>query len=412
MKGLTAALVSSLMVLTACSPTADEKSASEKAAITVDQPVSLADQAVHLGVSGLRSREQVTIESRATDVHGEQWHAEAMYAADKSGRIDLDHATPVTGSYEGVDGMGLFWSMNPIDGDPDQSSFVPPLKDDKPTAEIQFSVRSGDKTLATSTLTRRWLTDSVTVKRLTLSAHKVDGYLFKPPGSAKHPAVLLFGGSEGGIGSLPTASLLASHGYPVLVLAYFHDTGLPTQLKNIPLEYFAAAARLLAPSKVIAATASRGTEAALLLAQYFPDLIQGAVLWAPSAITNPSFPIEDSDAWTLHGKPIPTGTLIPVDHVHGPILAIAGADDQLWQSATAAPLISKELDAAHVQFPHQALVYPQAGHGIAGAPYVPRGTHLAHPVTKQVIAMGGSRPANEAATLQSWTKILQLLKDA
>ena len=86
--------------------------------------------------------------------------AEAMYAADKSGRIDLDHATPVTGSYEGVDGMGLFWSMDPINGDPDQSSFVPPLKDDKPTAEIQFSVRSGDKTLATSTLTRRWLTDS------------------------------------------------------------------------------------------------------------------------------------------------------------------------------------------------------------------------------------------------------------
>jgi dienelactone hydrolase len=272
------------------------------------------------------------------------------------------------------------------------------------------------KTKATTTITRRWLTDGVTVRQLTLSADKVDGYLFLPPGKAKHPGVLLFGGSEGGMGSRTTASLLASHGYPVLVLAYFHDAGLPAQLKNIPLEYFASAARLLAAQqgvdKVIAASASRGAEAALLLAQNFPTLIRGAVLWAPSATANPSFPIPDGDPWTLHGKPIESGTLIPVDHVSGPVLAIAGSDDQLWQSATAAALISGELDAAHIRYPHQAVVYPQAGHGIAGAPYVPHGTRLPHPVIQQTIALGGTRAADESAMLQGWTRILQLLKDA
>jgi dienelactone hydrolase len=96
------------------------------------------------------------------------------------------------------------------------------------------------------------------------------------------------------LGGLSTASLLASHGYPTLAVAYFHAAGLPDSLKKIPLEYSATAARLLAkqpgvdPEDLIALGASRGTEATLLLAQNFPKLVHGAVLHAPGAKVNDS----------------------------------------------------------------------------------------------------------------------------
>ncbi|MCW2899458.1 MAG: Acyl-CoA thioester hydrolase/BAAT N-terminal region, partial [Streptosporangiaceae bacterium] len=31
----------------------------------------------------------------------------------RPGVVSLDQGRPISGSYQGVDGMGLFWSMNP-----------------------------------------------------------------------------------------------------------------------------------------------------------------------------------------------------------------------------------------------------------------------------------------------------------
>jgi len=197
--------------------------------------------------------------------------------------------------------MGLFWSMNPAEGDPKLQSFIPPAKDHGPTAEVQVSVRADTKTLANAT--RQWLSRGVTTKTLTTAADRVGGLaLSSAPGHSKHPAVLEFGGSEGGLGGLSTASLPASHGYPTLAVAYFHADGLPDSLKNIPLEYFATAARLLAkqpgvdPEHLIALSASRGTEAALLLAQTFPSWYT-ALSCAPRARRSTA-PFEGSH-WSL-----------------------------------------------------------------------------------------------------------------
>ena len=61
------------------------------------------------------------------DQAGKQWHGEVTFTSDKHGTVDLDTARPSGGSYQGVDGMGLFWSMNPSDGDPEAQSFIPPM---------------------------------------------------------------------------------------------------------------------------------------------------------------------------------------------------------------------------------------------------------------------------------------------
>lgn len=51
------------------------------------------------------------------------------------------------------------------------------------------------------------------------------------------PAILLLGGSEGGLGGVRSAQALVAQGYSVFSLAYFGDPGLPQHLRLVPLEY-------------------------------------------------------------------------------------------------------------------------------------------------------------------------------
>ncbi|HET6988843.1 MAG TPA: acyl-CoA thioesterase/bile acid-CoA:amino acid N-acyltransferase family protein [Kribbella sp.] len=381
----------------------------------VDHADTLADQVVHLTVTGLAAHESVSIGAKAVDHDGKQWHGEATFTADDHGTIDLDRAKPSAGSYQDVDGMGLFWSMNPPDGNPDGQWYVPPDENGRPVEHVDVFVTRKGKRVASTTVTRQWLSSGVTTRPVSLTKDKISGTYAAPRrDQVRHPAVLLFGGSEGGDGLASIADLLASHGYPALSVAYFHASGLPDELRDIPLEYFATAAQWLErqpevdPAHVIVMSASRGTEAALLVSEHFPKLIHGAVLYAPSAVIHPSFPHFVGEPWTLHGRELPE-ELIPVGHIDGPVLAVAGSDDRLWGSMSAAPLIVQELNQAHHRFAHRALVVPNAGHGVGGAPYLPRGTSMVNPVTGVTLALGGTRAANESALRQGWTQVLAVL---
>src|ERR1700679_3893558 len=57
------------------------------------------------------------------------------------------------------------------------------------------------------------------------------------------PAIIILGGSEGGMGaaSARDGRVIAQHGYATLQLAYFDAPGLPKDLALIPLEYFKTA---------------------------------------------------------------------------------------------------------------------------------------------------------------------------
>ena len=376
-------------------------------------PVSLADQPAHLRITGLVPRDEVTVTSEMTDQHGTAWIAHAVFRADGHGTVTLDTTAPLSGSYRGVDGMGLFWSMNPPHSDPDHVLFALAPVISKPSVDVRISVSSHGRRLATRTLTREWIGAGVTARPLTLAADKVLGELFLPAaGTARHPAVLLFGGSEGGNSQQRTAALLASHGYPALSVGYFGMPGLPPTLQGIPLEYFTAAAHLLAaqpqadPAHLIVYSGSRGSEAALLLAQDYPNLIHGAVVSAPSAQVNPGLV---GDAWSIGGKPIAdNGTAIALTHVSGPVLAVTGADDRLWPSPGWTRQIDQELTASHDPHPHQALIYPDAGHWAADVPYFPEGTHTVA-TDGHTEDLGGTRAGDAAAQEAYWPHVLAFL---
>ncbi len=278
--------------LAACSP-----GHSTRATIDVDAPVALADQAVHLRVSGLHPHERVTVSSRAADYQDALWHGEATLAADGHGVVDLDRSAPSSGSYGGVDGMGLFWSMRPPTGDADHTSFYPLYPSLAASFEVTLTVTAAGRPIASRTVTRQWISAGVTHRALELGADRVAGELDLPPaGAPRRPGVLLIGGSEGGISGRYDAALLASHGYPALAVGYFGLPGLPDTLTDIPLEYFVSAARLLAaqpqaqPDAVVVSGYSRGSEAALLLADAQPALIRERCSTLPTTPSGPACP--------------------------------------------------------------------------------------------------------------------------
>jgi dienelactone hydrolase len=385
------------------------------AEISASAPVALADQAITIGVTGLAPGQRVTITANATDDTGLTWQSDATFTASQQGIVNLAAAGPDSGSYQGTDAMGLLSSLGlpgqaNVGGNGEFAAAPPQTRSSFP---VKLTVTSaGGAVLAARTVTREWMTPGESARVLTLKADKVAGVLFTPPpGTPKHPGVVLFGGAEGGMSQVYAAALLAAHGYPSLSVAYFDWPGLPSQLERIPLEYFETAGRILAtqtgtdPAHVLALGYSAGSEAALLAADYFPQVFHGAIVYSPSSFAGPAQNDSGQPAWTLDGKGI-VNVPIPEDDISGPVLALAGGDDALvtdaGQSANeiAFDLASEGGD----RYQGQAFIYPDAGHAVGTFPYQPI-------TTAAIDTLGGTRVGDMAAQRVGWSKVLGLLAE-
>ncbi len=375
----------------------------------MSSPVALADQPITIKVTGLAAGQRVTVTAAATDSGGLTWRAQAVFTATADGVVNLASAAPASGSYQGADAMGLFWSMTPVSGTPPGGDFQPAAPQSGASFPVRLTVSSAGEVLASRSATREWMLPGEKATVLTLGADKVSGVLFTPPpGTPRHPGVLLFGGAEGGMSEVYAAALLAAHGYPALTVAYFDWPGLPGKLENIPMEYFTTAGNILArqpgvdPNHLLVMGYSMGSEAALLLANNFPELFHGAIVYSPSAAADPAPSDSSQAAWTLGGRQVEPGP-ISVGHISGPVLAIAGEADILsGGSAQSADAINTEVGQAGLPYKHQVLLYPDAGHWVGTFPY--------EPATNQAMSvLGGSRAGDVAAQRSSWAKVLALL---
>jgi dienelactone hydrolase len=411
---LTATLV--VVVASACT-------GSNRGRIAVDESAELVDGPLHVRVSGVRPGQQVTVEASSTDEKGRPWKSTATFVADPNGSVDVASATPVSGSYQVASATGLLWSMAP--GDSDEYAFVPPAT----TFTVKVGLVIDGDTVAETNFDRMFVAAGVQNRAVTLESDGVYGSFYEPADiTQRRPAILIFGGSEGGLSGDSEAAVLASHGYPALAIAYFGVPGLPSTLANVPLEYSATALRWLArqpgvdPDRMMVSGGSRGSEAALLLGVTYPDLVHAVIATVPSSTVYAGLPDVTKPAWTLQGAPIPFATtrygyqdpvppaaFIPVERIRGPIFLVCGEDDQLWQSCKYTHEITDRLAANGFTYPVVARAEPGAGHFV-GALLPNRATSSESTSSRYgTLKIGGSQSADALGRLDAWPRLLAFL---
>lgn len=100
----------------------------------------------------------------------------------------------------------------------------------------------------------------------------------------RHPAVVLFTGSEGGDSLAPLAESMAQSGFVAASVAYFGVPGTPASLVSVPVEIGGQAVELLSqrddvdPSRLGVFGRSIGGEYALLVASTYPFVTRDVAL--------------------------------------------------------------------------------------------------------------------------------------
>lgn len=283
------------------------------------------------------------------------------------------------------------------------------------------------------------------------------GVLFCPPTPGPHPAVIALGGVGGGLRK-GGAEALASEGFAALSLAYFGVEGLPSELVEIPLEYFERAIGWLKSQPEVDADRiavvgnSKGGELALLLGATYPEDIKAVVGYAPSAIVWQGITLDREvyyggprSPWSLNGEPIPFARFatprppemvrvvgsylgrkpivgrvfyeraleketavaaaeIAVENIEGPVLLISGTDDQMWPSTRLSEMAIERLEAHDHPFPYEHLRYEGAGHMITLPNSEPPVSWMSR------YEVGGNQQANEFANADSWKRVLGFLE--
>jgi dienelactone hydrolase len=398
--------------------------------VSVTPGTSLSDQPVHIVVSGLGPGRTVTVSLRSADVIGHVWASRAVFRSTGAGTVDLAIDPALSGDYTGVDAMGLIDALALVPGQQIQPAgqAVSYPWNGQVTQDFHLTVTQGGSVIALGGFSRADDGPGVTATGERIAAVGFFGTFWKPaPGSRPRPAVLEFGGSEGGLGGGPLGSALASAGYPTLDIAYFGEPGLPSTLLNIHLEYFARALRWLARQpgvldhEVFVSGVSRGSEAALLLGVYYPGLVHGVIASVPSDVVNCSYPDCAGPGWMLHGDPLPytlqyhdpyptdtPAAIIPVQRIHAPVFLDCGTDDQIWPSCPYAEAVQRHLTAARDRYAHLLYRFVGAGHFVGTVvphqPYQPAADD--YPAVE-----GDTSLANADADARLWQDLLSFLAD-
>jgi uncharacterized protein len=268
------------------------------------------------------------------------------------------------------------------------------------------------------------------------------GNFYVGDGDRRHPAILLLGGSEGGLGAAVDgqARLLSREGFAVLALAYYRLPGQPERFQQIPLETFAAALDWLKaqsavdPKHLAIMGTSKGAEGALLVASRRPDL-SATVASVPSQVAWQGFdwsfaPVKTS-SWGEDGKPVPylpittvgwNGDIyglsladaakhpeaaIPVERIAGPVLLLCGEEDRLWPSCPMARALKARREKTSSLLQTVLLAYRDAGHFGVGPP-LPAGQEVPAIITM----FGGTKEGNLAARADGWPRTIAFLKQA
>jgi BAAT / Acyl-CoA thioester hydrolase C terminal/Acyl-CoA thioester hydrolase/BAAT N-terminal region len=398
----------------------------------IDEPVSIT-------IAGLSPRSSALVLATTVDARGKRFESWARYSADTQGRLALDSLAPEAGTYSGVDGDGLLWSMRSAD----QSLFYTSLA--WVARPYDLTVVDGGRRQSVS-FVRTYPTTEV--EKQTVGGTHWTGHLTTPKGHGPFPAVITLGGWDDGPMDL-TSALLASRGYGVLNVGYHGWEGVPDELVRIPIEAVIEAIDWMAGAPNIDTRRvglygiSKGAELALLVATRDPR-VAAVAAWAPASHAFPGISFRSfrqQASWTWRGEPVPfarsplslatvrnalrgafrrpvsyrdtyasalavapDSTVIPIELSQAQFLLAAGGDDRLWPSAEMSAQLAERLSQAGDATRVTRLAFPNAGHALDFALW-PYGDY-----TERQLIRGGSPEANHLAGRRAWAETLALFQ--
>lgn len=266
-------------------------------------------------------------------------------------------------------------------------------------------------------------------------------------GPGPHPAVLLLGGSEGGLGggAHQMALALQKEGFAVFHLAYFGAPGQTDALEGIRLELFDKGLDWLKtqpgvdPARIAVMGASKGAEAALLVASRRPDLtavvagMPTSVAW--NGVNWASGGQSERASWTANGKEVPTmpfgdwdqadgiisvyrtiedparkaamdRAAIPIERGRADVLLVCGEAETMWPACPMARQVAARSKARSGP-PVTVLSYKDAGHFVFGPPIT-----RDHRIYPRLGEYGGSVEGNASARADSWPRVIAFLRRA
>ena len=274
--------------------------------------------------------------------------------------------------------------------------------------------------------------------RVPVASGSLVGTFFAPADGKRHPAIVVLGGSEGGLHD-DQARVLAEHGYAALALAYFGIDPLPAKLRAIPVETVSRGIDWVVARPEVDRTrigvlgTSKGGELALLAASREPRIrataavVPSAYVWFDLAFDGGA----ETSSWSAGGAPVsyipsdPAADMavgrafasggavsfrdtfnasyaaaspavreratIPVEKIAGPVLCIAGGDDLEWDSPAACGIVHDRRHAAGRDAKDETKVEPGAGHAL---PFSGKPAPRSYSAGLASIVLGGTPEAN------------------
>lgn len=247
--------------------------------------------------------------------------------------------------------------------------------------------------------------------------------------------VLVLAGSSGRV-ERDRCRLLAAEGMTAASVRYFGGPGVPERLDRVPLESFEDVLATLHErcDRLAVVGASKGAEAALLLAATYPEvdavvaLAPTDVVWAALAQDRPQ-----RSSWTRAGEPLPfvpfdddwepdadpprfadgyrrslqtyadrvPAARIPVERIGADVVLAAGGDDAVWPALEFARRIEQRRAAAGLAT--TVVSHPDAGHHVLLPGETPQ-------PARPDLARGGTPDADAALGRQLWPALLEALR--
>uniref|UniRef100_A0A3P8YKA6 Acyl-CoA thioesterase 19 n=1 Tax=Esox lucius TaxID=8010 RepID=A0A3P8YKA6_ESOLU len=383
---------------------------------------------------------EITLHALIHSDDGDLWEAFGHYVSDATGLVNVDSNASLGGTYDGLEPMGLLWSMRPVPGS--RLGLRLRKKEVNTPVVVTISVYRGhmgqgfnEQTALASVVAERWYM-APGVRRLDITEAGVTGTLFLPSGPGPFPALLDLWGGGGGLVEYRSA-LLASHGFASLALEYMTPRTSGDSTSHVGNEYFEAAFTLLKQhpqvcgDRIAIVGLSFGASVALGMAVYSTVIqprclvcvscshvqpVKGSLSDVFADISKYVHNIENRVIWRDLLLPIPTDPTKKVDmgKLPCPVLLIVGEDDQNWPATESAEDMKQMMEKAGNSHLLTTLSYPGTGHLIE-PPYSPhvRVSNFMMTQTRQKILVlwGGDTAPHSHAQEDSWKKTITFLEE-